>query len=747
MDTNDKPQTMPDNIPPFVKFCCANLPAVFDDSLSYYEALCALWKYLQDCIDTINNNAALEEEYITKFNVLKEYVEHYFDNLDVQEEINNKLDEMVNNGSFELLFAKYVDPYFENINTELRELNTKVNSLNDNSPAVVTNVSQMTDHSKIYVLTTDGNWYYWNGSVWTVGGAYDSDAVLNDIKWYLNDVASDGNSLFNPWTAWEGGLSTADGTDVTTGTTPDNYWTTDYILLPQAVEMMNRRYYLSLGLPFKANLTFWKFCVYDENKQFLYTDTTRRNSIRVNVGGDIDDSEWKYVRIQFKKTDIAFSDRYKLLVTPNTDLVLPSDASRYTSVDSDGIKSNSIVGNRLDKKLFNATNYVMLEQGIVPFSKTDFFMGSIASSNGDFSIVDTRLSTNNLYKIPAGTTLEFDNDWLGLSLLYSQTDEFIGRYNNSWSPSIYFPVTAYVRFVFKNDTIGNINSESSIINLLENISITKDTGKFSYQGDKINLANTYGALATGFNLLGQDSAIASDGNIMSFDSNGYYKVFNISGEQIKGTTALDMQATIAPHANCVFFGTEKYDEDDTYPLVYANAYNNTSLPKGALYAYRLKNDLTTELKQTIVVGFTTENIWTGGGYNTRPYGNFLMDTDNGKLYAYTMIDNLNVTRFFRFSMPELSDGATVTLQESDIEEYFDVPYFYFIQGGCYWNGKIYASCGFTADDCKLHVVDLSAKQEVSVIPLGGFCTEPETVFVYKNELYLSSVFKLYKLQF
>jgi hypothetical protein len=305
----------------------------------------------------------------------------------------------------------------------------------------------------------------------------------------------------------------------------------------------------------------------------------------------------------------------------------------------------------------------------------------------------------------------------------------------------------YVKFVFRNNTLGSINNESSLTNLLTNISITKDSGKFGYTGDKISLANSYGAIATGLNMAGQDSAIASDGHIMSFTNDGYYKVIDINGQLLKSQTALDQQATIAPHSNCAFFGTEKYDEGDLYPLVYTNAYNTAGLPKGAFYAYRLKNDLTTTFLQTIKIGFTEENIWTGGSSNVRPYGNFLMDTDNGKLYAYTMIDNLNVTRFFRFSMPELSDGATVTLQESDIEEYFDVPYFYYIQGGCYYNGKIYASCGFTSADCKLYVIDLADKKCSSIVPLGGFAGEPETVFAYKDELYVSSSTKLYKLKF
>lgn len=112
---NDTPRRMP-NVPPFVKFVCANVPMVFDDSLSYYEALCALWKYVQGMTDVINNNATLEEEYIEKFNELnqafndlKTWVETYFDNLDVQEEINNKLDDMAEQGVLADIISQYLN--------------------------------------------------------------------------------------------------------------------------------------------------------------------------------------------------------------------------------------------------------------------------------------------------------------------------------------------------------------------------------------------------------------------------------------------------------------------------------------------------------------------------------------------------------------------------------------------------------------------------------------------------------------
>lgn len=103
------------NVPPFVRFVCSAVPMVFDDSLSYYEALCALWKWLQDdVVNVINNNATVTEdyidltnEYIEKFNELKDYVDTYFENLDVQEEINNKLDAMAEDGTLAALIANY----------------------------------------------------------------------------------------------------------------------------------------------------------------------------------------------------------------------------------------------------------------------------------------------------------------------------------------------------------------------------------------------------------------------------------------------------------------------------------------------------------------------------------------------------------------------------------------------------------------------------------------------------------------
>lgn len=95
----------PNKLNPFKHFCMTigALPSSYMESMSYYEMLEWLCNYLQNTVvPAVNNNAnALEE--------LQDYVKHYFDNLDVQDEIDNKLDEMAQSGQLAELVAQYLD--------------------------------------------------------------------------------------------------------------------------------------------------------------------------------------------------------------------------------------------------------------------------------------------------------------------------------------------------------------------------------------------------------------------------------------------------------------------------------------------------------------------------------------------------------------------------------------------------------------------------------------------------------------
>ena len=76
-----------------------NLPTSYVNSLSYYETLVFLIKYIKETvIPAINTNAEAIKE-----------LQEYFENLDVQEEINNKLDDMAESGQLEEIISTYLN--------------------------------------------------------------------------------------------------------------------------------------------------------------------------------------------------------------------------------------------------------------------------------------------------------------------------------------------------------------------------------------------------------------------------------------------------------------------------------------------------------------------------------------------------------------------------------------------------------------------------------------------------------------
>lgn len=84
---------------PFRMWCQKVLPLVYDDSLSYYELLCKVVEYLNE---TMGDTMWLYDEFVK----LKTFVDNYFDNLDVQDEINHKIDEMIENGQLDYILER-----------------------------------------------------------------------------------------------------------------------------------------------------------------------------------------------------------------------------------------------------------------------------------------------------------------------------------------------------------------------------------------------------------------------------------------------------------------------------------------------------------------------------------------------------------------------------------------------------------------------------------------------------------------
>lgn len=90
---------------PFRYWCQKVLPLVYDDSLSYYELLCKVVDYLNKTMEDVETLHGDVDNLHTAYEQLQQYVNDYFDNLDVQNEINNKLDTMASDGTLMALIA------------------------------------------------------------------------------------------------------------------------------------------------------------------------------------------------------------------------------------------------------------------------------------------------------------------------------------------------------------------------------------------------------------------------------------------------------------------------------------------------------------------------------------------------------------------------------------------------------------------------------------------------------------------
>lgn len=93
---------------PFRFWCQKVLPLVYDDSLSYYELLNKVVDYLNKAMEDVETLHGDTDALYQSFVQLQGYVNTYFSSLDVQEEIDNKLDEMAENGNLTELISPFM---------------------------------------------------------------------------------------------------------------------------------------------------------------------------------------------------------------------------------------------------------------------------------------------------------------------------------------------------------------------------------------------------------------------------------------------------------------------------------------------------------------------------------------------------------------------------------------------------------------------------------------------------------------
>ena len=108
------------NLYPFRWYVLNNFPFIEEtfDAITEYQLYCKLVEYVNKTIERMNELGLQTENLTNAFTELQNYVNNYFETLDIQDEINNKLNEMALDGTLERI-----------INQEIfAELNAKISN-------------------------------------------------------------------------------------------------------------------------------------------------------------------------------------------------------------------------------------------------------------------------------------------------------------------------------------------------------------------------------------------------------------------------------------------------------------------------------------------------------------------------------------------------------------------------------------------------------------------------------------------
>ncbi len=214
-------------IPKFRRCVIQNFPFIEEDfdALTDYALLCKVVEYLNKVIDSQNDVVAKTDGLIESFAQLKSYVDNYFDNLDVQEEINNKLEDMAEGGELAGIIAQFLElaPVFGY--DTISDMASATNLSNGCIARVLGNTSATAGDGAYYKIKTrvesddpDGVNLVAIGE--TLVGVRIQDAAINDLQNTINRLTTNefiimGDSYAVGDTSWASRLITKIGNKAT----------------------------------------------------------------------------------------------------------------------------------------------------------------------------------------------------------------------------------------------------------------------------------------------------------------------------------------------------------------------------------------------------------------------------------------------------------------------------------------------------------------------------------------------------
>lgn len=179
------------NLTPFKWFVLENFPFIEADfdALTNWQLFCKLGKEMNKIINSENTLGTQVESVTNAFIDLQNYVNNYFDNLDIQEEVNNKLNEMAEDGTL----AKIInEDIFKELNDKTAQNTSDINIINSNKINYVNNIEELKNNTNLkdnnivftkgfYNISDGGNAKYLITSVELIPDNYTIFALQNNL--------------------------------------------------------------------------------------------------------------------------------------------------------------------------------------------------------------------------------------------------------------------------------------------------------------------------------------------------------------------------------------------------------------------------------------------------------------------------------------------------------------------------------------------------------------------------------------
>lgn len=187
-------------------------------------------------------------------------------------------------------------------------VDTKVNAVASGTPIPVSSIDEMTDTTKTYLLTTDGYWYYHNGTTWAKGGVYQATEIQDgsvNLKKLGNDLDFVSSIYKKKVIDYESGSIDGYGTTVSNNARARTI-SSIYVKKGYVLHLNDDNYLYSIAS-------------YDSNNIFISQASYTKEDTCINI-------ENGYIRIALKRVDEATISDFTTL--DNVISIIESSTSR-----------------------------------------------------------------------------------------------------------------------------------------------------------------------------------------------------------------------------------------------------------------------------------------------------------------------------------------------------------------------------------------------------------------------------------